>query len=235
MNVERQPPVRSAIEESQSELGLHPATGGITVNEGDPNIVLPDSAGSVDDLLRHELAQLSLKDKLDLEDEIHGFYCRAPPETPDLIRENRNAMRRYIDTLPDEKKMAYLEARRIQLQYQGASIALVVHVLKDEYLLRFLRAELHDSHKAAIRYCNWLNIIVKHFGEVALTRPLYVADVAGSGTHPIDENVSRDASRLLKEGWFYLFPTRDRAGRRIIAHIGKIGLDCTPLARVRVV
>lgn len=238
MNEQTPSSSRLPVEESNSDLRMpHPTNSDMTINEGDHR----NSSGPVDDLLRRELAQLSLEDKLDLEDEIHGFYSRAPPETPDFLRENFDAMQRHIDKLWDGKKKAYLEARRIQSQYHSASLAVVVHVLKDEYRLRFLRAELYDPVKAATRYCNWLNLVFKHFGEVALTRSLYLADVAGSlgkagsGISSSDDTVGRDAIRLLKEGWFNLLPSRDRAGRRILSHIGLFGHDFTPRARVSTV
>jgi hypothetical protein len=195
---------------------------------------------SIDELLNRELAQLSLQEKINFGDEIHGFLSRAPPETPDFLREKFDAMQQHLGKLPNGSKLAYLEACRIQRQWLDASVAVDVHVLTEEYRLRFLRADLHDPLKAAVRYCKWLDLLVEFYGEVSLTRPLYLSDLSGAGESPAksnggnrsDDDAAGDALRLLKEGFVHLLPSRDRSGRRIVALIGRMGTEFPMRTRV---
>jgi hypothetical protein len=51
------------------------------------------------------------------------------------------------------------------------------YVASTEFKLIFLRTELYDAKKAALRLCKNLNFIRFLFGDVALLRPLYVSDL----------------------------------------------------------
>ena len=51
------------------------------------------------------------------------------------------------------------------------------YVASKEFKLIFLRTELFDAKKAALRFCKNLNFIRFLFGDVALLRPLYVSDL----------------------------------------------------------
>eukprot|EP00531_Pseudo-nitzschia_arenysensis_P003655 CAMPEP_0116122170 /NCGR_PEP_ID=MMETSP0329-20121206/4074_1 /TAXON_ID=697910 /ORGANISM="Pseudo-nitzschia arenysensis, Strain B593" /LENGTH=500 /DNA_ID=CAMNT_0003616005 /DNA_START=279 /DNA_END=1780 /DNA_ORIENTATION=- len=92
-----------------------------------------------------------------------------------------------------------------------------------EFRLRFLRAERFDVKKAAIRYCRGLDYLVASFGEQALLRQLYLSDL------------SKEEERFLKKGLKQILPTRDRFGRRLMAHFGSYSNEYSFCLRAKVV
>ncbi len=173
---------------------------------------------AIDELLSREMAHLTMEEKQNIEDEIHGFFTRHPsPGGEPPMGRHLEHFQNEIDKLDARDKESYLWACSIQegqaaltmIHPGGGSSTL--HVLKEEYRLRFLRTTIYDVKKAAIRYCRWLDLLVDYFGEAALTRPIYLTD--------LDE----DSNLLLREGGIQLLPGRDRSGRRVIAFMRQLG------------
>jgi hypothetical protein len=79
-------------------------------------------------------------------------------------------------------------------------------VFDPEFRIKFLRAELYDFHKAAIRVTKWLDLLKKYFGDVALTRQIKFVDL------------TQQEQRILLEGNQQILPSRDRSGRLIHFH-----------------
>jgi hypothetical protein len=185
----------------------------------------------IDKLLSQEISHLTMEEKQNIDDEIHGFYSRHPSPGGEPLVEHRRHLELFqneIDKLDARDKRSYLWACSIQdgqaaltMMHPGWNVS-TVHVLKDEYRLRFLRTTIYDVKKAAIRYCRWLDLLVDYFGEALLTRPIYLAD--------LDE----DSYHILKEGMIQLLPGRDRSGRRVIAFMKQLG-EGRPLAMRAVV
>ena len=76
--------------------------------------------------------------------------------------------------------------------------------IHQKFWLAFLRAEVFDIEKAALRYTRHLDILFKYFGDFALMRPIYFDDLG-----PADLEGTQN-------GWVQLLSRRDVAGRRIL-------------------
>jgi len=178
----------------------------------------------VDDLLSKELLQLSVKDRNDIQEEIHGVKCLAVEETPELIRKKLKELSEEIEkNIPESQKQAYLQS----LQYSGtcpnsiyssserdssakSSISEVdsnpkgSYIHGDDFRLRFLRCELFDVSKAAKRFVTYLDMLVELFGDYALRRPICISDF------------TKEELRHMRKGMIQNLPYRDRSGRRIM-------------------
>jgi hypothetical protein len=157
---------------------------------------------NVDAILAQEMSRLSFLDRNKIQEEIHGVRSMAPEET---VQSNQIALWRLdqqLEEVPTANKQAFLKAK---------SFGNDSFVLKDDVKLCFLRAELFDPTKAALRYTKYLNLIAKYFGTVALQRPLRYSDL-----YKKEQDVCR-------EGQTQCLPSRDRAGRLVLVHNGPIG------------
>lgn len=174
---------------------------------------------AIQSLLMDELAQLSLEEKQDIEDEIHGFFTKKPQETAEMIHESLLLMRQEVDRIPPINRQAYFRA---MLMNRNTVDNVTPLVLTPEYGLKFLRAELFDARKAAVRYCKWLELLFEYYGDCGLMRQLYLSDL---GTEEL---------KFLKAGHIQLLPSRDRMGRRILAFVGSVGKGFSLYTRVSV-
>jgi hypothetical protein len=148
-----------------------------------------------DTLLAREMHELSMQDRVNIQEEIHGVHSLQVPETPEMIQESFQQLQLAIDQLPS--KDAYDHAvQNLNSRY----------VFDPEFRIKFLRAELYDFHKAAIRVTKWLDLLKKYFGDVALTRQIKFVDL------------TQQERRILLEGNQQILPSRDRSGRLIHFH-----------------
>jgi hypothetical protein len=125
----------------------------------------------------------------------------AREETPELIRESLLGLEEEITRIPDERKVAYNNA----IEKLNSRM-----VFDQEIRLKFLRADLFDVRKAAVRFVNYWDLVRSYYGDIALTRPLYLDDLG-----PEERDV-------LKEGAMQLVGARDRFGRLVISCIGDV-------------
>jgi hypothetical protein len=155
-----------------------------------------DPAAEFDNLLSKELLQLSVNDRNNLQEEIHGVRCLAPDETSQLIEESLRKLATELDeNIPDYQKEAYLRSQR-----RPASAAFVN---SQNFRLRFLRCELFDHRKAAERMVRVCDCLLKLFGMYALERPIRISDFSNAEL------------KAIRRGRLQLLPFRDRSGRRI--------------------
>lgn len=147
--------------------------------------------------------------------ELHGVQSRAAPEDPAFLAKALCLFQIEIDTqIPPMEKRAHIRAvLGLKSNY----------VRTPEFRLRFLRAERFDIHKAVVRYCKGLEYLYECFGEQALLRQLYQSDL------------SKDEERFLKKGLKQILPSRDRFGRRMMAHFGSYSTEYTFETRSKVV
>lgn len=158
-----------------------------------------DNPDQVEQLISKELLDLSVSNRNGYEDEIHGVRCIAPEETPELLKTSLEGIMHELDNvIPLDQKGAYLRAKKFPESY----------INQDDFLLMFLRCELFDVPKAAIRMVVFLDLLVDLFGEYALERPIRLGDF------------SKKELVEFRKGRFQLLPDRDRGGagtgRRII-------------------
>ena len=155
-----------------------------------------DPGTAFDNLLSEKLLQLSVTDRNNIQEEIHGVKCLAPEETPQLIEESLRKLANEIDNvIPDSQKRAYLRS-----QQRKASAAFVN---SRDFRLRFLRCELFDYRKAAQRMVRVCDSLLDLFGTYALERPIKLADFTNAEL------------KILRKGRVQPLPFRDRCGRRI--------------------
>jgi hypothetical protein len=129
--------------------------------------------------------------------EIHGVRTLAPEETPTMIDEALTQMDEIVTT-KILTKPAFEYATAIKSQY--------VH--DREFRLKFVRANLFDTYKAALNFIRYLEMLNKYYGPEALTRPIRFSDL------------SEPELDLLRCGYLQLLPTRDRSGRRVLNEFG---------------
>jgi hypothetical protein len=158
--------------------------------------------GNVDTILAQELSRLPLEDRNKIQEEIHCVRSMAPEETVHSVRIALWRLDQELEDLPTANKQAYLNAK---------STCSDPFVLRDDIRLCFLRAELFDPTKAALRYTKYLNMLAKYFGTVALQRRIRFSDL------------SKKEQDLCRDGQTQCLPSRDRAGRLVLVHNGAIG------------
>jgi hypothetical protein len=184
--------------------------------------------GFVDDLLAKEMMRLSVKDRNDIQEEIHGVKCLAVDETPELIRASLRKLTEEIDTnIPDSQKRAYLQSLQpLHPSYPSSPVGSgpsrllsspttqnnnnsnnnnnLSYIHGDDFRLRFLRCDLFDVPRAARRLVTYLDMLLELFGDYALRRPICLSDF------------SKEELRHMRKGMIQVLPYRDRSGRRIM-------------------
>lgn len=180
------------------------------------DIIKDDETGKderfVDDLLTKEMLKLSVKDRNDIQEEIHGVKCLAVEETDELIRRSLRELDEQIrHSIPDSQKRAYLKSLDLPAlpaapneSNNHHSNNRLSYVHQEEFRLRFLRCDLFDVSRAARRMVTYLDLLVELFGEYALQRPISISDF------------TKEELRHMRKGMIQNLPYRDRSGRRIM-------------------
>lgn len=169
-----------------------------------------DAHALVDDLLSKEMLQMSLKDRNNIIEEIHGVQNLAPDETPEMIDSALRKMHAEILMIPSSLRRAYDRSQRL---------APTGYINNAEFRLRFLRCDLFNANRAARRMVQFLDLLGEIFGDVALKRPVMLKDF------------SKDEINAFRTGYQQLLPYRDQSGRRVFACVG-VGLKEPLLTRV---
>jgi hypothetical protein len=158
---------------------------------------VPDAVDThaVDELLSKQLRQLSFQDRQLINEEIHGVVCVCPEETPEMIHTSLEELSMALATIPT--KVGYDTAQTL---FGNSS-----YVNTNDFRLRFLRTELFDTKKAAIRLVKFLDLALEYYGVEALRRPIKLSDLA------------KDEMESLRAGNHQILPFRDRSGRKVVA------------------
>jgi len=166
-----------------------------------------DNPNIVDDLLSKELLGLSVKARNDFQEEIHGVRCLAPEETPQLLKQSLIRLERELNhEVPIHRKKAYIQSQKLSAANSNTTTS-NTYINTEEFRLRFLRCELFDVPKAAIRMTKFLDLILELFGEYALKRPIRLSDFSNAEL------------RKFRKGRFQFLPYRARGGicgRRVL-------------------
>lgn len=127
-------------------------------------------------LMAEELKRLTVKERSGIEEEIHGVNWLAPQESHAMIESKLKRMQQAIERLPeknsyDQAVNTYQERQRRNLSLLASTVpAPTCYVMDPELRIRFLRCELWDPMKAAKRFVKYLDMVLEHFGPMALER-----------------------------------------------------------------
>jgi hypothetical protein len=151
----------------------------------------------VDILLANEMNKLSLNSRELINEEIHGVCCLAPKETPEMLEKALAQLSLELDNIPCSEKQAFLQSQQLFPNNR--------YVNDRSFRLMFLRCELFNARKSAIRLVRYLDFLLEifHNNRELLGRPIRLNDL---GPNSI---------KLLRSGCLQLLPVRDNSGRRV--------------------
>lgn len=148
----------------------------------------------VDATLTRELNELSVKEREDLYEEIHGISAeQKDPEERELDK-IFVAMQERISTIRKPARAAYEKALFLRPDY----------VQNRKFRLSFLRAEDFDPHKAAQRFVKHFEFKRELFGDGKLVEDVTLQDLT-----PAD-------LECLMSGSTQILPQKDSVGRTVI-------------------
>ncbi|CAB9521386.1 Transfer protein [Seminavis robusta] len=148
------------------------------------------SPDEIESLMAHQMSALSVEDRDKVYHDLYGI-TPAFTETPELLQARLAAMEDELEQLHDIP--AYDMAVLLDRDY----------VTKDEFRLRFLRADLLDAKKAAHRMARHFKAKMDLFGRDKLVKDITQDDLD-------------DATlAALYSGYCQFLPLRDRAGRMV--------------------
>jgi len=159
---------------------------------------LPERSIDMHALVSKEVLQYNLEERNAVYEEIHGVRSLCPDESaPGMLDNALEQLAEELFKLPQKQKRAYAQSQ----QYNDT------YVNEPDFRLRFLRAELFDAKKAALRMARFLEVCVEFFGVDKLRSPIRLTDF------------SRKEMKVFNMGRIQLLPYRDRSGRRIVVGI----------------
>jgi len=155
---------------------------------------------TVENFLSNAMLSLSVQDRNEITEEIHGVRCLAPNETPELLEKSLSEMYVALERIPRSEKVAYCKSQEL---FPHTTFA-----MDRDFRLRLLRCELFDTQKAAIRLVKYMDFISEIFGQDRvdlLERPIHLQDL----------EKEEETHNMLKSGFLQLLGYRDRSGRRV--------------------
>ena len=154
------------------------------------NAITPNA---VQALQAKEMSHLSVKEREQIYEEIHGVD-REFTETEDFLIERRCAFQHQVVT-----KIADGSSPFVRKAFGRDSAFIMDPKLQN----MFLRAEYFSAENAVSRLEQFLQGKVTNFGDQSLTKPIYLSDL------------DSDAVAIIHSGFFQLLPSRDSAGRLV--------------------
>jgi len=146
-------------------------------------------------LISKEMLKYNLDERNAIYEEVHGVANLCPDESePGMIEMALEELENELLFLPESQKSAFLQSQTLEKTY----------VNERDFRLRFLRADLFNARKAALRITMFLEAVLEIYGPYALERPVRLSDF------------SRKEMKVFNLGRIQLLPYRDRVGRRII-------------------
>ncbi|KAL3917529.1 MAG: hypothetical protein SGILL_004668, partial [Bacillariaceae sp.] len=175
-----------------------------TEHEKQIGAIMTVNPKAVDDILSREMQQLSFMTRSEINEEVHGVRCLSPEESEELRDKSIERLLQELKSLEAQgKAKAYAQASSIPHSY--------IHTIK--FQLKFLRAELYEPKKAAVRMAQFLDIMLEFFGPFALERPLQFADL------------KKQDIEVLRGGDVQPLPFRDRSGRRVVVTVNQFTMQ----------
>eukprot|EP00980_Cylindrotheca_fusiformis_P009966 scaffold2202_cov87-Cylindrotheca_fusiformis.AAC.2 len=149
---------------------------------------------SCDQVIADELGKLSLREREKAYEDVHGI-SNPVEETPDLVESSLHDMEAELARIA--KKPAYDIASQLSPTF----------VSDRKFRLGFLRAEMFDVHKAAVRMTKYFELKLELFGKDKLAKIIEWDDLES----PTQKAVARGSLSIL--------PSRDALGRAVIVSI----------------
>ena len=185
------------------------------------------------DLIKHmnkvwakELFEMDAVERESVLNEMHGIKSkRTIEETAESINEAVVTFRSFLETNIDKEldNRDSIVPPVTKDPYRRAVYELNSdYITSKAFLIKFLRACHYDFEGAALRYFRYLDLLHLLFGDKSLMRPLEMGDL------------TKREIRYLRKGQMQLFPSRDRAGRRIYAFSGCDDVDFNIREKYRV-
>ncbi|KAL3910235.1 MAG: hypothetical protein SGILL_007772 [Bacillariaceae sp.] len=161
------------------------------------------NAKDVEAMLVDELNQLSVKDRENAWEEIHGVHAsemfkQDAIKLPAALAQMQSEIDRLM-LQPENSNFPEAAAYRQALELNSR------YILNATFRAKFIRADRYDAAKAAVRMIKFLNFGLETFGTMALMRPIQISD--------LNEN----AIAIIREGTGFTLPIRDPVGR-LISH-----------------
>lgn len=148
-------------------------------------------------VVEQEFGNLSFAEKEKVLHDVRGTD-NIVKEAPELIAEKLQDIRKELSLLPFEKKTAYTQALIQEVKMETN------YCRGDTFLLMFLRADLFDASKAALRVIEFFKIKIELFGLSKVHRAIVQADL------------NKDDKEALFAGFHNYCCGKDNGGRKII-------------------
>jgi hypothetical protein len=186
----------------RQQLAEDDETAGIGEMETNNNVtndvrhddVPPDiSPDQVDSLVAKQMTSLSIEDREKVSCDVHGV-SEEVKETPGMVTLSLLQLELELQKLQLQQKDAYEAAKSMNPTY----------VENPEFQLRFLRADLFDAPKAALRLARHFKIKLELFGRNKLASDIQ------------QDDLDKETIDALYSGYSQTMPLRDRAGRLVI-------------------
>lgn len=177
-----------------------------------PNVPL-DGPKKAEGLIAKELLLIPFHERNAIDEEVHGVHNISPNETPELLQLSMYLLSIELSKIPD--KPAFDKSQRL--------FPNDTYVNTVDFRLRFLRCEIFDAKKAAIRMVTFLDFLDDLFdGNYVLRRPIEITDL------------SKVEMKILRTGICQLLPYRDRSGRPVYIEAGDMGFQIDLKLRMRI-
>ena len=170
-----------------------------STTEDDCSVHPEDTVGEdADVILAHDLNALSLQERNQVYEEIHGVDATIP-ETPEIVESGLRNL---------EVKLQGILNRNAALGdlMNQLPCTTVQYLASPKFRLQFLRADNFDIEKVAARMVNYIMYVKDVFGVRCLGRPLVLDDL------------DKEDIATVKGGVFQFLPSRDVAGRIVMVH-----------------
>lgn len=161
------------------------------------NIPSPDL---VDALVNSEMCKLSLGEREQVTEDIHGV-AEEIKETPEIVSQAQSDLDAELQKL--KGKEAYDLALKMNPEY----------VTNKSFRLRFLRSTLFDAKAAADKMSRHFRMKLDLFGKDKLTKDI------------TQDDLEKEELELLHSGFQRFLPVRDAAGRGVAVWLAQLAPD----------
>jgi hypothetical protein len=149
----------------------------------------------VDKFAANEMNQMSVQSREQILYDLHGISeTMGSHETPEFLETCLSQLQEALDQLHENTKEAYRLACSMNPEY----------VCSASFRLMFLRADMFDPSKAAVRFAKHFQAKLELFGREMLCKDITQDDLNEQG-----------ALKCLYSGWIQELPIRDISGRLV--------------------